>query len=188
MTTDAAEKAGYDEVAWYLLAPAQATARLEVTPDQGLSSPEAATRLAQHGPHELVERGGRSSWRIILEQLTGTLVLILIVAAVVSALVGDVKDAVAILAIVVLNAMLGFVQEYRAEQAMAALKRLAVPLVRVRREGQVVEVPAHDLVPGDVVLLEAGNLVPVPLPGRRPDGDLRVHRGLVQPAPASLRS
>ena len=117
-------------------------------------------RLSRYGPNELVERGGRSPWRILLEQLTGTLVLILIVAAVVSALVGDVKDAVAILAIVVLNAILGFVQEYRAEQAMAALKKLAVPLVRVRRAGQVAEVPAHDLVPGDIVLLEAGNLVP----------------------------
>ncbi len=117
-------------------------------------------RLSRYGPNELVERGGRSPWRILLEQLTGTLVLILIVAAVVSALVGDIKDAVAILAIVVLNAILGFVQEYRAEQAMAALKKLAVPLVRVRRAGQVAEVPAHDLVPGDIVLLEAGNLAP----------------------------
>jgi Ca2+-transporting ATPase len=139
---------------------AETVARLEVAPEHGLSAAEAAGRLARYGPNELVERGRRSPWRIFFEQLTGTLVLILIVAAVVSAIVGDIKDAVAILAIVVLNAILGFVQEYRAEQAMAALRKLAVPLVRVRRAGQVSELPAHELVPGDVVLLEAGNLVP----------------------------
>jgi Ca2+-transporting ATPase len=160
MKPDLPEAAAHVETPWYLLEPVQATARLEVAPDQGLSAAEAAARLGRYGPNELVERGGRAPWRIFLEQLTGTLVLILIVAAVVSALVGDIKDAVAILAIVVLNAILGFVQEYRAEQAMAALKKLAVPLVRVRRAGQVVEVPAHDLVLGDVVLLEAGNLIP----------------------------
>ena len=160
MKPDLPEAAAHVETAWYLLEPAEAAARLEVAPDQGLSADEAAARLSRYGPNELVERGGRSPWRILLEQLTGTLVLILIVAAVVSALVGDIKDAVAILAIVVLNAILGFVQEYRAEQAMAALKKLAVPLVRVRRGGQVAEVPAHDLVPGDIVLLEAGNLAP----------------------------
>ena len=97
---------------------------------------------------------------MLWEQLTATLVVVLIVAAVASAALGDFNDAVAILAIVVLNAILGFVQEYRAERAMATLKRLAVPIVRVRRGGQVVEMPARDLVPGDVVLLEAGNMVP----------------------------
>ena len=122
MKPDVPEAVEPDEAAWYLLEPAEAAARLEVAPDQGLGADEAAARLSRYGPNELVERGGRSPWRILLEQLTGTLVLILIVAAVVSALVGDVKDAVAILAIVVLNAILGFVQEYRAEQAMAALE------------------------------------------------------------------
>ena len=88
------------------------------------------------------------------------MVVILIVAAVVSGLLGDWKDAIAILAIVVLNAVLGFTQEFRAERAMAALKQLAVPTVKVRRGGHVLEISARDLVPGDVVLLEAGALVP----------------------------
>ena len=97
---------------------------------------------------------------ILWEQFTSTMIVILIVAAVVSALLGDYEDSIAIAAIVVLNAALGYAQEYRAERAMAALKRLSAPSVRVRREGHVREISASELVPGDVVLLEAGNLVP----------------------------
>ncbi len=103
--------------------------------------------------------GGKSPWRILWEQLTALLVIILIFAAVVSALLGDFKDAIAIGAIVVLNAVLGFSQEYRAEKAMAALKKMAAPAVRVRRGGEVRAIPAARLVPGDIVLLEAGNIV-----------------------------
>ena len=88
------------------------------------------------------------------------MVIILIVAAIISAFLGDYKDTIAILVIVVLNAVLGFRQEYKAEQAMAALKRLAVPSVKARRDGRVREISARELVPGDVVLLETGNLVP----------------------------
>ena len=145
---------------WYALSTDEALRRLSVDPDQGLPAAEAEARLERFGPNALIERGGKKPWRILWEQLTGTLVVILIVAAAVSAIIGDTKDAVAILAIVVLNAILGFVQEYRAEQAMAALKKLAVPAVRVRRDGQVQELPAPEIAPGDVVLLEAGNLVP----------------------------
>jgi Ca2+-transporting ATPase len=134
--------------------------RLETDAEQGLTQAEARRRLATYGPNELVERGRRSPWSILWEQLRATMVVILIVAAVISALLGDYKDAVAILAIVVLNALLGFRQEYQAEQAMAALKKLAVPTVRVRRDGRVQEISARELVPGDVVALEAGNIVP----------------------------
>ncbi len=137
--------------------------RLAVDPDQGLSNDEAARRLAQHGPNELQDRGSKSPWRILWEQFTSTMVLILIAAAVVSALLGKPLETAAISAIVVLFALLGFVQEYRAEQAMAALKRLSAPVVRVRRDGQEQQVPAQTLVPGDIVLLEAGNLVPADL-------------------------
>jgi Ca2+-transporting ATPase len=126
----------------------------------GLSHAEAARRLAERGPNELVERGRRGPWRILWEQLTATMVVILIIAAVVSGLLGDFKDMVAIGAIVVLFALLGFVQEYRAEKAMAALRKLAVPHVRVLRDGSLQERSARDLVPGDVILLEAGNIVP----------------------------
>lgn len=99
-------------------------------------------------------------WAILWEQATSTMALILTAAAVLSGVVGSFKDAITILAIVVLFALLGFVQDYRAERAIAALRRLAVPLVRVRRDGQVQELPAVELVPGDIVLLEAGSVVP----------------------------
>src|SRR5215213_10196273 len=126
----------------------------------GLSKEEAARRLVERGPNELEDRGTRSPWVILWEQFTSTMIVILVVAALASAFLGDYEDSVVIAVIVVLNAALGFAQEYRAERAMAALKRLSAPVVKVRREGHVLEIPAGELVPGDVVLLEAGNLVP----------------------------
>ncbi len=145
---------------WYQLSVQDVVRQLETDPAQGLTDGEARRRLEQHGPNELIERGGRTSWQILVEQVTNILTLILIGAAAVSIFLGDVLDAIVIMAIVVLNALLGFSQEYRAEQAMAALKRMAVPTVRVRRNGKVQEISARDLVPGDVVLLETGNVVP----------------------------
>ncbi|HEY6751008.1 MAG TPA: cation-translocating P-type ATPase [Rubrobacteraceae bacterium] len=127
---------------------------------EGLDEAEAARRLRERGPNELVERGGKGPWSILWEQFTSVMVVILVVAAVVSAALGDYEDAVAIAVIVVLNTVLGFSQEYRAEKAMAALKRMAVPTARVCREGRVKEISSRELVPGDIVLLEAGNLVP----------------------------
>ncbi len=145
---------------WYRKETTEVVSSLTADAEAGLSPAEAQRRLDEHGPNELVERGLKSPWRILWEQLTGLMVVILIVAAVVSGALGDWKDAIAILAIVVLNAVLGFSQEFRAEKAMAALKQLAVPTVRVRRSGHMVEISARELVPGDVVLLEAGVLVP----------------------------
>jgi Ca2+-transporting ATPase len=129
----------------------------------GLTAAEANGRLQQYGLNELEERGGKRPWRILWDQISSTMVLILIAAAVVSAFLGKTTETVAIAAIVVLFALLGFVQEYRAEQAMAALKKLSVPVVRVRRDGKQQEVSARDLAPGDLVLLEAGNMVPADL-------------------------
>ena len=126
----------------------------------GLDSAEASRRLAEQGPNELTESGGVSPWRILWEQFTSTMALILTAAAVVSMGIGSFRDAATILAIVCLFATLGFVQEYRAERAMRALKRLAVPTVRVRRDGAVAEIIASSLVAGDVILLEAGNVIP----------------------------
>ncbi len=146
--------------AWYQLEIDQIVARLETDLEQGLQETQVRSRLDQYGYNELIERGVKSPWRILWEQLTALMVVILIIAAIVSAALGDFKDAIAILAIVVLNAVLGFTQEYRAEQAMAALKKLAVPRVKVRREGHLREISARELVPGDVILLEAGSLVP----------------------------
>ncbi|MCZ7543171.1 MAG: HAD-IC family P-type ATPase [Anaerolineae bacterium] len=145
---------------WHLRAGAQVVDALAVDPDRGLDSAEAGGRLRQHGPNELVARGLKSPVRILWEQVTEPLVMLLLVAAAISAFLGKADSVVAIMAIVVLNALLGLVQEYRAEQAMAALKRMSAPAVRVRREGQLHAVEAVQLVPGDIVLLEAGNVVP----------------------------
>ena len=133
---------------------------LNVDTAHGLSDDEVARRREQYGSNELIERGGKHPLRILWQQFTSTMVLILIVAAVVSGLLGKTTETVAIAAIVILFGILGFVQEYRAEQAMAALKKLAVPIVRVVRGGERRELSARELVPGDVVLLEAGSAVP----------------------------
>lgn len=126
----------------------------------GLSTAEAELRLKSFGRNELHDTGGTSPWRILREQFTSTMSLLLIGAAMISGLVGSFRDSVTILAIVCLFALLGFVQEYRAERAIQTLKRLAVPNVRVRRNGADIELPAAELVPGDILLLEAGNSVP----------------------------
>ncbi|MFH1028911.1 MAG: cation-translocating P-type ATPase, partial [Pseudomonadota bacterium] len=145
---------------WHLRDIADCLVELDSDPVSGLTSAEVHHRLATQGRNELQDRGGTSPWRILWEQFTSTMALILIAAAALSAIVGSFKDTITILAIVILFALLGFFQEYRAEQAMRALKKLAVPAVRVRREGAIIEIPAVELVPGDIVLLESGNLVP----------------------------
>lgn len=145
---------------WHTTAVADLAQKLATNLKTGLSEAEAAARRDQYGPNELEERGGVSPLRLLLSQFANTMVLILIAAAVVSGFLGKVTETAAIAAIVILFALLGFFQEYRAEQAMAALKRLAVPLVRVRRSGELKELSAKELVPGDVVLLEAGNAIP----------------------------
>ena len=129
----------------------------------GLSSAEAAARLAAHGPNELQETISRPAWKMLLAQFVEPMILILVAAAILSFFLGDFAEGIAILAIVVLFGVLGFIQEYRAEKAMAALKQLACPVVRVHRDGTLVELPARDLVPGDIVRLEAGNIVPADL-------------------------
>jgi Ca2+-transporting ATPase len=145
---------------WYRLSAADAARQLGTSPTTGLSDAQARQRLAQYGPNEVAERGGPSRWQILVGQLTGVMTVVLFGAAIVSVFLGDLLDAAVILAIVVLNAALGFSQEFRAEQSMAALKRLSAPTVRVRRDGNLHELSARDIVPGDVVLLETGNVVP----------------------------
>jgi P-type Ca2+ transporter type 2C len=145
---------------WYAQEKGDVLQALGSDASSGLSDAVAAQRLAEFGPNELIDRGMKSPLRILWEQFTATMVLILFGAALVSALLGKVNETVSILAIVVLFGVLGFVQEYRAERAMAALKKMSVPLVRVRRSGALRELSARDLVPGDVIVLEAGNIVP----------------------------
>ena len=127
---------------------------------EGLTQEEAADGLRRFGPNQLEERRLRSPLLVLAGQFTEVMVLVLLVAAILSFAIGETTDAIMILIIVILNAILGFSQEYRAERAMAALKRLSVPSVKVRRGGQVREVDATQLVPGDVVLIEAGSRIP----------------------------
>ncbi len=107
---------------WHNLTSAEVLSHLGTDPPRGLSESDARRRLDEHGFNELTERGIKSPWLIVWEQLTATMVMILIIAAAISVALGDYKDAAAIAVIVALNALLGFRQEYRAEKAMAALK------------------------------------------------------------------
>ncbi len=127
--------------------------------EAGLSAAEVVRRLARAGPNELVERGRKPPWRLLIEQFTNTMIVVLVIAATVTAVIGDLKDTIVILAIVAVNGVIGFVQEYRAEQAMAALKQMTSPSARVIRDGVVRVVPATGIVPGDVVRLEVGDVV-----------------------------
>ncbi len=127
---------------------------------EGLSSSEATQRLEKYGPNELIEKGAKNPLLIIWDQLREPMVLLLIGAAIVSLALGHFEDVIIILAIVVINAIIGFTQEYRAEQAIAALKKLSVPTVTVVRDGRLQEISARELVPGDIVKLETGNFVP----------------------------
>ncbi|NWG06699.1 MAG: cation-translocating P-type ATPase [Chloroflexi bacterium] len=145
---------------WHLQPIEISLETLQTNPKTGLLQTEAASRLTQYGRNELVEKGGRTPLKIFWEQITATMVLILIAAAVVAGLLGDWKNTIAISAIVILYAFLGFIQEYRAEQAIAALKKLSVPNVRALRDGTLKEISARELVPGDIIQLEAGNVLP----------------------------
>jgi len=148
---------------WHTLTSEETAHRLKTDTQTGLNSTDAAKRLAQFGPNALQEKRARSPWRMLLDQFTDFMIIVLIVAATVSGFVGDVGDTVFIIIIVILNAVIGFIQEYRAERAMAALKRMAEASSQVLRDGQVETVNASELVPGDVVLLEAGNVLPADL-------------------------
>jgi Ca2+-transporting ATPase len=145
---------------WFSKEAPQVVQELESSLETGLTSAEVTSRREKYGKNELEDRGTKSPWKILWEQLTETMVVILIISAVITVFLGEYKDAIAIFVIVVLNAILGFTQEYRAEQAMAALKKMSVPRVRVRRDGKITEIPAQELVPGDIIYLEAGNAIP----------------------------
>ncbi|MBK8550709.1 MAG: calcium-translocating P-type ATPase, PMCA-type [Ignavibacteria bacterium] len=131
--------------------------------DNGLSSQEAVNRLSKFGKNELTEKKKKPVWILFLEQFKDFMILVLIAAAVISGIIGDLTDTVIILIIVILNALIGFIQEYRAEKAMEALKKLATLKAEVLRNGKPLKISSSELVPGDVVLLEAGNAVPADL-------------------------
>jgi Ca2+-transporting ATPase len=146
--------------AWYKVSATEATRRLGVDPVTGLSSAEAAARYAHYGPNRLREARPRSRWMLLADQFKGVLILVLIGAAVLAAVIGDLTDAVVILMVVVINALLGFSQEHRAEQSLAALKKMLAPTAEVRRDGKTMTLSTDALVPGDIVLLGSGDRVP----------------------------
>ncbi len=152
-----------DERVWHALEVSDLLPALATSPERGLTAEEAARRLERYGYNELAEKPRPGFWKMLLAQLSSFIVIVLIVAGVVSAILGDYIEAGAILAIVALNAILGVVQERRAEEALAALRRMAAPEAQVVRDGHRISVPARELVPGDVIILEAGNFVPADL-------------------------
>ena len=158
MTTES-ESYKQHEHEWHTLKPEQVLKHFEVQ-DNGLTAEQAKRRLTHYGPNQLDEAPRPSFLQMLWAQLNNFVVILLIVASVISALLGDYVEAAAIMAIVVLNAILGIVQEQRAEEALAALKKMAAPDAQVMRDGQRQTIPSYELVPGDIVFLEAGNFIP----------------------------
>jgi P-type Ca2+ transporter type 2C len=156
-----------EAVAWHTLEADKAIGLLESDRTNGLATQQVEARVERYGTNELVEMGGRSAFRILLDQFTNIMLLMLIAVAIISAAI-DIhagmsagkfvfpKDAVAIFAVVFLNGVLGYIQESGAEKALAALKTMATSKVRLLRDGALSEVDSKDLVPGDVIQLEAG--------------------------------
>jgi Ca2+-transporting ATPase len=136
------------------------TQKLLKTSQNGLQQSIAEERLKEFGKNELIEKKKKSIWILFFSQFKDVMILILLTAAGVSFVIGDLKDSVVILVIILLNAIIGFAQEYRAEKAMVALKKMSALTSRVRRNGNVIEVGSSELVVGDIVLLETGNIVP----------------------------
>ena len=144
---------------WYTMPIVEVLKGLEATP-QGLSREEAARRLERFGPNTLKEEKRISPWEIFLNQFKNFLILLLIAATVISVLLGETLDAIVIFAIVIASAVLGFYQEYRAEKALQALKAMASPTATVLRSSEEVEIPSAEVVPGDIMLLTAGDRMP----------------------------
>ena len=155
---------------WYRMEAEQVLLDMK-TRESGLTETEARERLALHGPNRLAGEHEINRFRIFLNQFTSPLIYILLAAALVTVLLREYTDAGVILFVVLLNAVIGFLQEYRAEESVRALRRLEVPKARVIREGREREIPSEELVPGDIVLLASGARVPA---------DLRLARSLAE--------
>src|SRR4030067_594920 len=148
---------------WHTLRQEELLERLDAQVENGLSLEQAARRLKEYGPNQLTEAPPTTFWQMLWQQFNNFVVILLVVACLISAILGDYVEAAAILAIVIMNATLGVVQERRPEQAWAPLRKLAAPEAHVIRGGSRQMIPSRDLVPGDLVLLEAGNFVPADL-------------------------
>jgi len=149
-----------EQLKWHQMGTSELTDALNCSPQEGLSAAEAAKRLEEHGHNELSEGKRISPVVLFLNQFKDFMVLILMGATLISGLLGEYLDAITILAIILLNAVLGFVQEFRAERSLRALKELSAPTAKVIRGGETVTLPAKDLVAGDVIMLESGDRIP----------------------------
>jgi Ca2+-transporting ATPase len=161
--TDAEKVLDEQVVSWHAMAIDEAIAQVNTTPHTGLDTAEVARRQKIYGLNQLAEKPRPSFFQLVISQLNSFVVILLIVASVISAILGDWVEAGAIMAIVVMNSVLGVIQESRAEEALAALKRMAAPEAMALRNGRRATVPAVDLVPGDIIFLEAGNFIPADL-------------------------
>ena len=147
-------------ISWHTMSGTDALQELETPPEEGLSTEQVKKRQEKFGLNELTEAPPTTFWAMLWAQINNFVIYMLLGAAIISLLLGDEIEAIAIIAIVILNAIMGIVQESRAEAALAALKKLAAPEASVLRDGHRVTVPASQLVPGDIVFLEAGNYIP----------------------------
>lgn len=148
------------ELQWHTMQANEVVKSLDTSVESGLSHDEADNRLKKYGYNRLEEKEGASPWAIFLGQFNNFIVWVLIAAAIVSGMLREWVDALAIIAIVIINAVIGFIQEYRAEKSLEALQKLSAPFSRVIRNGEIYSIPSRDVVPGDIVLLEAGDYVP----------------------------
>lgn len=145
---------------WHAQSIEKIVAALKTNATTGLDPTQARTRLLDYGPNVIPTKGSKSAWEVFQDQFRDFMVLVLLVAATLSALLAEWSDALAIIAIVIVNAVLGFLQEYRTERSLAALSRLAAPRAHVRRGALTAERPAAEVVPGDLLILTAGDRVP----------------------------
>ncbi|ANY69821.1 calcium-translocating P-type ATPase, SERCA-type [Paenibacillus sp. BIHB 4019] len=149
-----------EQLKWHQLGKGELTQALNSIPEQGLAAAEAAERLQRDGHNELTEGKRVSPIMLFLNQFKDFMVLVLMGATLISGLLGEYLDAVTIIAIIVINSVLGFVQEFRAEKSLHALKEMSAPSAKVLRGGQMMDIPAKDLVVGDVIVLESGDRIP----------------------------
>jgi Ca2+-transporting ATPase len=160
MSVNDAAPAAADEPVWHVLSIDAAVSAVAGNAADGLGTAAAQSRLQAHGPNRLAGTPPRSPWRLFFGQFRSLLILLLVLAAALAAAIGKIPDALVILTVLVLNAVLGFYQEYRAEQSLAVLKKMLPAQARVRRDQKMQVLAAEQLVPGDIVLLEAGERVP----------------------------
>ncbi|MDZ5016742.1 ATPase, partial [Clostridium perfringens] len=129
----------------------------------GLSSEEVKTRLEKNGPNKLQGKKKKSTFQLFLAQINDVMIYILLIAAIISAIVGEISDAIIILIVIFINAIIGVIQESKAEKALEALKNMSTPKALVKRNGEIIEIPSEEVVVGDIAIIDAGRYIPADL-------------------------